>query len=78
MLDGSGDPDPARVGRGWIANTSRAVEDRFPDFAAWAADPARDDDGLRLAEQAFLLSPASGAVNGAHVPVDGGQPRAGR
>lgn len=26
---------------------------------------------------AFLLSPASGAVNGAHVPVDGGQPRAG-
>ncbi|MER5715004.1 SDR family oxidoreductase [Streptomyces sp. NPDC002132] len=26
---------------------------------------------------AFLLSPASGAVNGAHIPVDGGQPQAG-
>ncbi|MFE2374136.1 SDR family NAD(P)-dependent oxidoreductase [Streptomyces sp. NPDC059398] len=25
----------------------------------------------------FLLSPAAGAVNGAHIPVDGGQPQAG-
>ncbi|MET8331108.1 SDR family oxidoreductase [Streptomyces sp. NPDC005181] len=25
----------------------------------------------------YLLSPASGAVNGAHIPVDGGQPQAG-
>ncbi|WP_330177310.1 alpha/beta hydrolase [Streptomyces sp. NBC_01498] len=52
VLDSSGDPDPTRVEQGWMANTSRAVEDRFPDFAAWAADPDRDDEGLRLAERA--------------------------
>jgi pimeloyl-ACP methyl ester carboxylesterase len=39
VLDSSGDPDPARVARGWLANTSVAVEDRFPDFAAWASAP---------------------------------------
>ncbi|MFD4115894.1 alpha/beta hydrolase [Streptomyces niveus] len=54
VLDSSGDPDPTRVEQGWMANTSRAMEDRFPDFAAWAADPARDaeGDGLRLGEHA--------------------------
>lgn len=54
VLDSSGDPDHTRVEQGWMANTSQAVEDRFPDFAAWAADPARDaeGDGLRLGEQA--------------------------
>lgn len=57
VLDSSGDPDPTRVERGWMANTSRAVEDRFPDFAAWAADPDRDDEGLRLAERAEDVRP---------------------
>lgn len=54
VLDSSGDPDHTRVEQGWMANTSRAMEDRFPDFAAWAADPARDaeGDGLRLGEHA--------------------------
>ncbi|MEV0779105.1 alpha/beta hydrolase [Streptomyces sp. NPDC050428] len=57
VLDGSGDPDPARVAQGWMANTSRAVEDRFPDFAAWAADPDRGAEGLRLAERAEDVRP---------------------
>lgn len=57
VLDSSGDPDPTRVERGWMANTSRAVEDRFPDFAAWAADPDRDGEGLRLAERAEDVRP---------------------
>lgn len=54
VLDSSADPDSTRVEQGWMANTSQAVEDRFPDFAAWAADPERDaeGDGLRLGEQA--------------------------
>jgi hypothetical protein len=43
----SGDPDPARVARGWLANTSVAVEDRFPDFTAWASAPGNP---YRLAE----------------------------
>ncbi|MFC4514000.1 alpha/beta hydrolase [Streptomyces ehimensis] len=42
VLDSSLDPDPSRVGRGWTANIAVATEDRFPDFARWAADPARD------------------------------------
>lgn len=51
VLDSSGDPDPSRVGRGWLANLAVGAEDRFPDFAAWAADPAREGEGLRLAER---------------------------
>ncbi|MGW7578836.1 alpha/beta hydrolase [Streptomyces sp. NPDC054765] len=49
VLDSSGDPDPSRVARGWLANMSAGADDRFPDFAAWAADPARDGEGLRVA-----------------------------
>ncbi|MFI5829616.1 alpha/beta hydrolase [Streptomyces sp. NPDC051578] len=49
VLDSSGDPDPTRVARGWLANMAAGADDRFPDFAAWAADPARDAEGLRLA-----------------------------
>ncbi|MET8831738.1 alpha/beta hydrolase [Streptomyces sp. NPDC004610] len=51
VMDSVQDPDPHLVGRGWLANTSRAVEERFPDFANWAADPARDSDGLRLGQR---------------------------
>ncbi|WP_058043582.1 alpha/beta hydrolase [Streptomyces roseifaciens] len=42
VLDSSGDPDPGRVARGWLANMSAAADDRFPDFARWAAAPERD------------------------------------
>lgn len=41
VLDSNGDPDPRRVARGWAANFAIGAEDRFPDFATWAA--ARDD-----------------------------------
>ncbi|MGA5560278.1 alpha/beta hydrolase [Streptomyces platensis] len=51
VLDSSGDPDPSRVGRGWLANLAAGADDRFPDFAAWAADPARESEGLRLARR---------------------------
>ncbi|WP_156727593.1 alpha/beta hydrolase [Streptomyces apocyni] len=59
VLDSSGDPDPERVARGWLANMSAGAEERFPDFAAWAADPARDAEGerLRLAERAADVRP---------------------
>ncbi|MFG2711347.1 alpha/beta hydrolase [Streptomyces goshikiensis] len=57
VLDSSGDPDPRRLARGWLANMSRAADDRFPDFAAWAADPARDAEGLRLAEHPSQIRP---------------------
>ncbi|MGW6420311.1 alpha/beta hydrolase [Streptomyces sp. NPDC055055] len=50
VLDSSADPDPGRVARGWLADMARGAEDRFPDFAAWASDPARPA-ALRLAER---------------------------
>ncbi|MCY0929361.1 alpha/beta hydrolase [Streptomyces sp. H27-H1] len=57
VLDSSGDPDPTRVARGWLANMAQGADDRFPDFAAWAADPARAPEGLRLAEHAEDVLP---------------------
>ena len=42
VLDSNDDPDPHRGARGWQANFAVGAEDRFPDFAAWAA--ARDGD----------------------------------
>lgn len=51
VLDSNDDPDPRRVARGWLANMARGAEDRFPDFAAFAADPAQEESGLRLAER---------------------------
>lgn len=57
VLDSSGDPDPSRVEQGWLANMAVGADDRFPDFARWAADPAREAEGLRLAERAEDVRP---------------------
>jgi pimeloyl-ACP methyl ester carboxylesterase len=38
VLDSSDDPDPKRVAHGWLNNFAIGVADRFPDFAAWAAE----------------------------------------
>ncbi len=57
VLDSSNDPDPKRVARGWLEGMAQGVDDRFPDFAAWAAHPDRADDGLRLAERADDVRP---------------------
>ncbi|MEV5506476.1 alpha/beta hydrolase [Streptomyces orinoci] len=37
VLDSNDDPDPALVARGWLAHMAKGAEDRFPDFAKWAA-----------------------------------------
>jgi pimeloyl-ACP methyl ester carboxylesterase len=42
VLDSNDDPDPRRVALGWSANFAVGAEDRFPDFAGWAA--ARDGE----------------------------------
>ncbi|MFE5868070.1 alpha/beta hydrolase [Streptomyces roseifaciens] len=49
VLDSSVDPDPARVGRGWLAGMAPGAEESLPDFARWATDPARGKD--RIAER---------------------------
>ncbi|MDT9691767.1 alpha/beta hydrolase [Streptomyces sp. P9(2023)] len=56
VLDSSADPDPKRVARGWLADMAIGAEDRFPDFAAWAAHP--DRGALRLAERAEDVRPS--------------------
>ncbi|MFE5946658.1 alpha/beta hydrolase [Streptomyces sp. NPDC056480] len=51
VLDSSNDPDPKRVARGWLEGMAQGAEDRFPDFADWAAHPDRAVEGVRLAER---------------------------
>ncbi|BFV55321.1 alpha/beta hydrolase [Kitasatospora sp. CMC57] len=43
VLDSNDDPDPEKVERGWLAAFGVGVEDRFPDFATWAAAPGNPD-----------------------------------
>ncbi|MFJ9697634.1 alpha/beta hydrolase [Kitasatospora sp. NPDC101183] len=43
VLDSNDDPDPSRVGRGWLAAFGPGAEDRFPDFERWAAAPGNPD-----------------------------------
>ncbi|MEU6017873.1 alpha/beta hydrolase [Streptomyces sp. NPDC047515] len=57
VLDSNGDPDPSRVAKGWLANMAVGAADRFPDFARWASDPAREAEGLRLAQRAEDVQP---------------------
>ncbi|MCC3776029.1 alpha/beta hydrolase [Streptomyces sp. UNOB3_S3] len=54
VLDSSGDPDPARVARGWLANMAVGAADRFPDFAKWASAPGNPD---RLADTPVAVQP---------------------
>lgn len=57
VLDSSADPNPKAVAQGWLRGMARGAEDRFPDFAGWAAHPDRAKDGLRLAERAEDVRP---------------------
>lgn len=43
LLDSNDDPDPDRVEQGWMANYGVGAEDRFPDFARWAATEGNAD-----------------------------------
>jgi pimeloyl-ACP methyl ester carboxylesterase len=38
VLDSNDDPNPRMVERGWVDNFAIGARDRFPDFAAWAAE----------------------------------------
>ncbi|MER7844082.1 alpha/beta hydrolase [Kitasatospora sp. NPDC096077] len=51
VLDSNDDPDPSRVGRGWLAAFGQGAEDRFPDFAKWAAAPGNPDRVADTPEQ---------------------------
>ncbi|HJD82405.1 alpha/beta hydrolase [Kitasatospora aureofaciens] len=51
VLDSNDDPDPSRVGRGWLAAFGQGAEDRFPDFAKWASAPGNPDRVADTPEQ---------------------------
>ncbi|MFF9646094.1 alpha/beta hydrolase [Kitasatospora aureofaciens] len=51
VLDSNDDPDPSRVGRGWLAAFGQGAEDRFPDFAKWASAPDNPDRVADTPEQ---------------------------
>ncbi|MFH8381628.1 alpha/beta hydrolase [Kitasatospora sp. NPDC018058] len=51
VLDSNDDPDPSRVGRGWLAAFGQGAEDRFPDFAEWASAPGNPDRVADTPEQ---------------------------
>ncbi|WKX71874.1 alpha/beta hydrolase [Streptomyces sp. XD-27] len=75
VLDSSDDPDPKRVARGWLANYATGVEDAFPDFAAWAADPGNPH---RLADSADEVRPLflklAARLDRAPIPWPGANP----
>lgn len=43
VLDSNDDPDPTKVTRAWLAGHEQGVEDTFPAFAKWAAEPGNPD-----------------------------------
>ncbi|MGW4384551.1 alpha/beta hydrolase [Kitasatospora sp. NPDC004531] len=48
LLDSNDNPDPIQAERTWLAAFATGVEDRFPDFAAWASSPEAGE--LRVAD----------------------------
>lgn len=57
VLDSNDDPNPELVERAWLANYAIGVEDRFPDFAAWASaagSPERIADSPAEVRSTFL------------------------
>ncbi|MEV6210272.1 alpha/beta hydrolase [Kitasatospora sp. NPDC051914] len=76
VLDSNDDPDPTRVERGWLAAYAVGVEDRFPDFAAWASDPANKDHRLADTPQQVreLFLRLAAQLDGAPLPWPGANP----
>ncbi|MFE0105336.1 alpha/beta hydrolase [Streptomyces sp. NPDC059009] len=54
VLDSNDNPDPKQGNRAWVASHEQGVEDTFPDFAAWAAEPGNP---YRLAKSAKDVRP---------------------
>ncbi len=75
VLDSTGDPDPVRVGRAWLAGFEAGVEDVFPEFATWASRPGNPDRLARTAAEVRPLFLALAArLDRAPVPWPGANP----
>ncbi|MFE0171125.1 alpha/beta hydrolase [Streptomyces sp. NPDC059002] len=55
VLDSIDNPDPKRVGRGWIAAHEQGVADTFPEFAKYASDPGTSGRLAETPEQVHAL-----------------------
>ncbi|MFJ6383952.1 alpha/beta hydrolase [Kitasatospora sp. NPDC092039] len=75
VLDSNDDPDPTRVGRGWLEGYGQGIEDRFPDFARWASAPDNPD---RLADTPEEVRPLfldlAARLDRAPLPWEGANP----
>ncbi|MEU1332938.1 alpha/beta hydrolase [Streptomyces sp. NPDC005865] len=75
VLDSNDDPNPARVGRGWLAAHERGIEDTFPVFAEWASRPGNKH---RLARTAAEVRPLflrlAERLDRAPIPWEGADP----
>ncbi|MER7772844.1 alpha/beta hydrolase [Kitasatospora sp. NPDC096140] len=75
VLDSNDDPDPTRVERGWLAAYGQGVEDRFPDFAAWAASPGNPDRVADTPEEVRpLFLDLAGRLDRTPLPWPGADP----
>ncbi|MFD8706052.1 alpha/beta hydrolase [Kitasatospora sp. NPDC059648] len=75
VLDSNDDPDPSRVGRGWLAAFGQGAEDRFPDFAKWAAAPDNPDRIADTPEQVRpLFLDLAARLDAAPLPWPGANP----
>ncbi|MFF4817588.1 alpha/beta hydrolase [Kitasatospora sp. NPDC001309] len=75
VLDSNDDPDPSKVGRGWLAAFGQGAEDRFPDFAAWASAPDNPDRVADTPEQVRpLFLDLAARLDAAPLPWPGANP----
>lgn len=75
VLDSSGNPDPVRAERAWLAAFEVGVEDNFPVFAKWASAPGNP---YRLADTAAEVRPLflrlAARLDRAPIPWPGANP----
>ncbi|MDH6711260.1 pimeloyl-ACP methyl ester carboxylesterase [Kitasatospora sp. MAA19] len=75
VLDSNDDPDPSRVGRGWLAAFGQGAEDRFPDFAEWASAPGNPDRVADTPEEVRpLFLDLAARLDAAPLPWPGANP----
>ncbi|MEU9040790.1 MULTISPECIES: alpha/beta hydrolase [unclassified Kitasatospora] len=75
VLDSNDDPNPTRVERGWLAAFGQGAEDRFPDFAKWAASPGNPDRVADTPEEVRpLFLDLAARLDRAPLPWPGAEP----
>jgi pimeloyl-ACP methyl ester carboxylesterase len=75
VLDSLDNPDPTRVNRAWLAGHEQGVEDTFPHFAAWAAEPGNPDRvALRASDVRPMFLRLAARLDREPIPWPGANP----